>query len=123
MLVVSANENNRFIIIEPSDEVTNSDISNVSEALLPWLESGISRLLVDADIFEDWDNFASVIDPLINVDGSEQMTEIAIVSSKPTGSFGSVCRTKFSQAKVNIYCQSERDQALTWLVSEEDKVI
>ena len=118
MLTVNHLAETDVIQILPSSKVSKASITKAAKDIQGYLNDGAHALLIESKDFEGWDDFATVIGPLIAEKSRCAIDHIAICTDKPTGDMGGVLRSLYSETPVNIYCHFELESAKQWLNQE-----
>lgn len=107
-----------LLILRPKGRLEASDFEKIAQEIDPYIEANgkLHGLLLDAESFPGWKDFAALVAHLKFVRGHHQKIEkVAVVSDSSFLSFGPKIASHFVQAELRHFSESQRDAALTWL--------
>lgn len=113
-------EDSGVLILRPHGALEAGDFDRVGEAVDPYIEArgGLKGVLIDAEHFPGWDDFAALTSHLRFVkDHQKKVGRVALVSDDRLIAVMPAIASKFVSAEVRSFGSSERDQALVWLGS------
>jgi len=111
-----------ILVIRPHGPMEATDFENLAKKIDPYIEANgaLNGLLIDAESFPGWKDFAALIAHFRFVrDHHQKIQKVAVVTD---GSFLSVAprfASHFVQADVRHFSHAQRDEALTWLHEEK----
>ena len=109
-----------ILILRPKDRLEANDFQALAEKIDPYIEANgkLHGILLDAESFPGWRDFAALLAHLKFVRGHHQKIEkIAVVSDSSFLAFAPKIANHFVQADVRHFSGSQRDDALEWLRS------
>ncbi|MEQ8854854.1 STAS/SEC14 domain-containing protein [Gimesia sp.] len=107
-----------ILIVSPVGPLAASDFQKLSEEIDPYIEARgrLHGLLIDANKFSGWDDFAGLIDHLKFVESHHKKNEkVAVLSDDRFLSAVPTFADHFIQAEIKHFPHSEKEEALRWL--------
>jgi hypothetical protein len=107
-----------ILILRPRDRLEAADFERVARAVDPYIEANgkLHGLLLDAEAFPGWRDFAALIAHFRFVrDHHRNIEKVAVVSDSSFLSVAPTFATHFVKADVRHFPRSQRDEAVTWL--------
>ena len=112
------------LVIEPKGALTAEDFIAVARTVDPYiLEKGkLSGLLIDAPSFPGWDSFAALIEHMKFVrEHQRKIDRVAAVSDSTLLKAAPAIAQHFVQAKIRSFESKDRDRALAWLETGNER--
>ncbi len=109
-----------ILIIRPIGALEAADFHRIAEEIDPYIEATgkLHGLLIDAQSFPGWKDFAALVAHLGFVKGHHRTIEkVAAVSDSQFLSIAPQIASHFVQADVRHFAHSEMNEALAWLRS------
>jgi hypothetical protein len=107
-----------ILVLRPQGRLEAADFEQVARAVDPYIEANgkLHGLLLDAEAFPGWRDFAALIAHFRFVrDHHRNIEKVAVVSDSNFLSVAPKFATHFVKADVRHFPQSQRDGALAWL--------
>jgi hypothetical protein len=107
-----------ILILRPRGRLEAADFERVARAVDPYIEANgkLHGLLLDAEAFPGWRDFAALIAHFQFVrDHHRNIEKVAVVSDSSFLSVAPKFATHFVKADVRHFPHSQRDEALAWL--------
>jgi hypothetical protein len=107
-----------ILILRPQGRLEAADFERVAREVDPYIEANgkLHGLLLDAEAFPGWRDFAALIAHFKFVrDHHRKIEKVAVVSDSSFLSVAPKFATHFVKADVRHFPQSQRDEALAWL--------
>lgn len=107
-----------ILIIKPEAPLEATDFEKLAQEIDPYIEANgkLHGLMIDAESFPGWKDFAGLIAHLRFVKNHHQKVQkIAVVSDSSLLSFGPKIASHFVKAEVKHFSRSQREDALRWL--------
>jgi hypothetical protein len=111
-----------ILIVTPEASLASTDFQKLSEELDPYIEARgkLHGLMIDAETFPGWQDFAGLIAHLKFVESHHKKIEkVAVVSDDGFLSAAPGFATHFVQAEIKQFAHAEREEALHWLMAEK----
>jgi hypothetical protein len=111
-----------ILLITPGSPLEASDFKKLAQEIDPYIEEHgkLHGLMIDADSFPGWKDFAGLLAHLRFVSNHHQkIQKVAVVSDSGFLSYGPKIASHFVQAELKHFPGSQKDDALRWL--EGDK--
>jgi hypothetical protein len=110
-----------ILILRPQGRLEAADFENLAREVDPYIEANgkLHGLLLDAEAFPGWQNFAALVAHLRFVrDHHRKIEKVAVVSDSTVLSVAPKIASHFVQAEVRHFPHNQRDAALAWLRGE-----
>jgi hypothetical protein len=107
-----------ILILKPSAPLESTDFQELAQGIDPYIEENgkLHGLMLDAESFPGWKDFASLLAHLRFVRNHHQkIHRVAVVSDSSFLSFAPKIAGHFVQADVKHFARPQRDDALRWL--------
>jgi hypothetical protein len=107
-----------LLILRPKGRLEVSDFEKIAQEIDPYIEANgkLHGLMLDAESFPGWKDFAALVAHLKFVKGHHQKIEkVAVVSDSSFLSVGPKIASHFVKADLRHFSESEREAALAWL--------
>ena len=107
-----------ILILRPQGRLEAADFERVAREVDPYIEANgkLHGLLLDAEAFPGWRDFAALIAHFKFVrDHHRKIEKVAVVSDSSFLSVAPKFATHFVKADVRHFPQSQRDDAFAWL--------
>jgi hypothetical protein len=107
-----------ILILRPQGRLEAADFERVAREVDPYIEANgkLHGLLLDAEAFPGWRDFAALIAHFKFVrDHHRNIEKVAVVSDSSFLSVAPKFATHFVKADVRHFPQSQRDDAFAWL--------
>jgi hypothetical protein len=106
------------LVLRPQGRLEAADFERVAKTVDPYIEANgkLHGLLLDAEAFPGWRDFAALIAHFKFVrDHHRKIEKVAVVSDSSFLSVAPKFATHFVKADVRHFPHSQRDGALAWL--------
>jgi len=107
-----------LLIIRPAASLEAADFQKIAQEVDPYIAANgkLHGILIDAEAFPGWKNFAAVIAHLKFVrDHHRKVERIAALSDSSFFTAAPSIASHFVQAEVRHFPRTQRDEALNWL--------
>ena len=111
-------EGKGVLVLHPKGELEAADFERVSAEIDPYIEKagGLNGLLIDAEHFPGWDDFAAFSSHMRFVrEHHSKIRRVAIVTADRIVSALPRMASRFVDAEVRAFAMGERDEALLWV--------
>jgi len=111
-----------ILILKPSSPLESTDFETLAQEIDPYIEENgkLHGLMIDAEAFPGWKDFASLVAHLRFVKNHHQKIQrIAVVSDSSFLSFAPKIASHFVQAEVKHFSRSQKEEALHWLTGDD----
>ena len=112
-----------ILILRPKGRLDAADFENLAREVDPHIEANgkLHGLVIDAEAFPGWHNFAALIAHFRFVrDHHRKIEKIAVVSDSTFLSVAPRFASHFVQADVRHFPHAQREAALAWLRGENE---
>ena len=109
-----------ILVLTPDSPLESADFENLAQEIDPYIEQNgkLQGLLLDAESFPGWKDFAGLVAHLKFVKNHHQkIQKVAVVSDSGLLSFAPKLASHFVQADVKQFPRAQREDALRWLHS------
>ena len=110
-----------ILIIRPKGRLEAGDFEKLAQEIDPYIEANgaLHGLMVDAETFPGWKDFAALIAHLRFVrDHHRKIQKVAVVSDSSFLTVAPRVASHFVQADIRHFPRVQRDAALSWLRGE-----
>src|SRR5438045_7015722 len=110
-----------ILILRPQSSLEAADFEKLAQEIDPYIEANgkLHGLMLDAEAFPGWQNFAALIAHFKFVrDHHRKIEKVAVVSDSTFLSVAPKIATHFVQADLRHFTHQQRDAALAWLRGE-----
>ena len=110
-----------ILIVTPESPLESTDFERLAQEIDPYIEANgkLHGVMIDAESFPGWKDFAGMIAHLKFVKNHHQKIEkLAVVSDSSVLSLAPAIASHFVQADVKHFSRSQRVDALRWLTGE-----
>lgn len=107
-----------ILVIRPAGSLEAGDFQKIAHEVDPFIEANgkLHGLLIEADSFPGWKDFAALVAHLKFVrDHHRKIEKIAALSDSSFLSIAPKVASHFVQAEVRHFTAAERDAAFSWL--------
>src|SRR5262245_14666312 len=111
-----------ILILRPQGRLEAADFENVAREIDPYIEANgkLHGLLLDAEAFPGWKDFAALLAHLRFVrDHHRKIEKVAVVSDSGFLAVAPKVASHFVRADVRHFPESQREAALAWLRGED----
>ncbi len=122
MLNYELNRTEGLLIVKPSGPLEATDFEKLVQEVDPYIEENgkLNGLMVYAESFPGWDNFAAFLSHIKFVKNHHQkIKKIAAVTSSGFLSIMPQVANHFVQAEVRHFDYDDKDTALNWLKADK----
>lgn len=108
----------RILIVSPMDKLTAEDFASLAASVDPFIEEhgGLRGLLIDAESFPGWVDFACFTSHMRFVkDHHKAIARVALASDASIPTFLPKLVDHFAAAEIKQFPYAQRDAALAWL--------
>jgi hypothetical protein len=110
-----------ILILTPGSPLESADFEKLAQEIDPYIEQNgkLHGLMIDAETFPGWKDFAGVLAHLRFVkDHHQKIQKVAVVSDSSFLSLVPKIASHFVQADVRHFSRSQSEDALPWLKGE-----
>jgi hypothetical protein len=110
-----------ILVLTPDSPLESADFENLAQEIDPYIEQNgkLQGLLLDAESFPGWKDFAGLVAHLKFVKNHHQkIQKVAVVSDSGLLSFAPKLASHFVQADVKQFPRAQREDALRWLTED-----
>ena len=110
-----------ILIITPQSPLEASDFESLAKEIDPYIKDNgkLHGLMIDAESFPGWKDFASLVTHLRFVrDHHRKIEKIAVVSDSGFLSVAPKIASHFVQAQMRHFSRDQREEALHWLTGQ-----
>ena len=110
-----------ILIIRPKGSLEAADFEKLAQGVDPYIEANgkLHGLMVDAEAFPGWENFAALVAHFRFVrDHHQKIEKVAVVSDSTFLGVAPRFAAHFIQADIRHFPHGQRDEALAWLRGE-----
>jgi hypothetical protein len=107
-----------LLVVSPEDKLESTDFERLRLLVDPYIEAHgeLKGLLIDAETFPGWEDFASLLEQLRFVrDYQQRIQQVAAVTDNGFLAILPKVADYFAAAEVRHFNYQDRDQALCWL--------
>jgi hypothetical protein len=107
-----------ILVITPVDKLETTDFERLRALADPWIEEhgGLNGVLIDADDFSGWQDFAGMLSHIRFVrDYQDRLERVAAVTDSGFLAILPKVADHFVAAEVRHFEHADRDKALGWL--------
>jgi len=107
-----------ILLIRPDGPLESFDFTSVAKVVDPYIEQtgGLRGIMVEAESFPGWDNFAALLSHLRFVrDHHRFIGKVAAVSDSAVLSIAPHIAKHFVKAEFRHFTANDRESALAWL--------
>lgn len=107
-----------ILILRPQGRLEAADFEKLAKEVDPYIEANgrLHGLMVDAEAFPGWKDFAALVAHLRFVrDHHRKIEKVAVVSDSNFLSVAPKVASHFVQAELRHFAYSQHDEALVWL--------
>src|SRR4029078_10578313 len=107
-----------ILIIKPESALEATDFEKLAQEIDPYIQENgkLQGILIDAEKFPGWKNFAGLIAHLKFVKNHHQkISRIAVVSDSSFLTIAPKFASHFVQAEIKLFSQLQREEAFNWL--------
>ena len=111
-----------ILLLRPRDRLEAADFESLAREVDPYIEANgtLHGLMIDAEAFPGWVNFAALVAHLRFVrDHHRKIEKVAVVSDSTFLSVAPKVASHFVRADVRHFSHAQREDALAWLRGEE----
>jgi hypothetical protein len=111
-----------ILILTPDSPLDATDFKNLARELDPYLDQNgqLHGLLIDAESFPGWKDFAGLLAHLRFVkDHHQKIQNVAVVSDSTFLTYAPRIASHFVQADLKHFSCSQREDALHWLTGHD----
>ena len=110
-----------ILILRPKGRLEAADFEKLAQEIDPYIEANgkLHGLMLDAEAFPGWENFAALVAHLRFVrDHHRKIEKVAVVSDSTFLSVAPRFASHFVQADIRHFSHAQREAALAWLRGE-----
>ena len=107
-----------ILIIRPESSLEAADFQRIAKEIDPYIEANgkLHGLMIEAESFPGWKNFAALIAHLRFVrDHHRKIERIAAVGDSTFLTIAPAIASHFVQAEIRHFAHAQREEALRWL--------
>ena len=122
MLKIELDEDAGIATLEPGGELSESDFSEASRLIDPFLEKNneLKGIIIHVKFFPGWDSFSSLVAHLKFVkDHHKKIARIAFATDSPIGNFAEKVATHFVDAEIRNFAFEELENSRRWILGNE----
>ena len=113
-----------ILILSPKAPLAATDFADLSKEIDPYIEanSKLHGVMIDAEFFPGWKDFAGLIAHLRFVKNHHQKVQkVAVVSDSNFLTYAPEFASHFVKADIRHFFHAQREEALRWLRGDDHK--